>query len=128
MDLGCRRSEQGTRVALHKYALSSGNPDRAALETAYRDFEAATRPYFCTVSIYNPANPANMNPLVFFTHPCPVRWWRGMTLSAGLRPIPCRRHPSLLYRRGQTLMSLAPRCAELGDKALAYETAQARPQ
>jgi len=32
------------------------------------NFEAATRPYLCT-SCHNPANPANINPLVFFTHP-----------------------------------------------------------
>lgn len=60
--------QQGTRVSLYSYVLSPGNPNRPALETAYRDFEAAARPHFC-VSCHNPANPKGMNPLVFFTHP-----------------------------------------------------------
>jgi len=55
-------------VSLCNYTLSPDNPNRAALEAAYRDFESATRPYFCT-ACHNPGNPANVNPLVFFTHP-----------------------------------------------------------
>ncbi len=118
--------EQGTRVALYKYALSSRNPDRAALETAYRDFEAATRPYFCT-SCHNPANPANMNPLVFFTHPAQALVARHdivRRLEANTMP------PTGITdeKARAKLITLAQRFSDLGDKALAYENAQAKPQ
>ena len=56
------------RASLYDYTLSKGNPERAALESAYSDFESAARPYNCN-SCHNPANPRGINPLLFFTHP-----------------------------------------------------------
>lgn len=119
--------QQGTRVSLYTYSLSPGNPDRAALETAYRDLEGAMRPYFCT-SCHNPANPANMNPLVFFTHPSQALVARhdivkqleanAMPPGTGIKHDAAR----------QNLIRLAQHFAELGDKALAYEHAQVKTE
>jgi hypothetical protein len=118
---------QGTRVALYTYTLSPGNPDRAALESAYRDFESATRPYMCT-SCHSPANPAGMNPLVFFTHPSQALTARHeivARLEANTMP-PNKGIPDEQARA--QLIALAKHFAEEGDKALAYEKAQTRPQ
>jgi hypothetical protein len=112
--------QQGTRVALYNYSLSPGNPNRAALETAYRDLEAATRPYMCT-GCHNPANPANMNPLVFFTHPSQALTARHeivRRLETNTMP-PDVGIPDENARKN--LIVLAQRFAEVGDKALAYE-------
>jgi hypothetical protein len=119
--------QQGVRVALYNYALSPSNPHRAGLEGAYRDFEAATRPYMCT-GCHNPANPANMNPLVFFTHPSQaltarheiVRRLEANTMppNGGIADEKAR----------QALIVLAQHFADEGDKALAYENRQARPE
>ena len=115
--------QEGPRVSLYNYTLSRDNPNRAALEAAYRDFEAATRPYFCT-GCHNPGNPANVNPLVFFTHPSQalvarhdiVRRLQANTMppNTGIADEKAR----------QNLIVLAQRFAELGDKALAYESSQ----
>ncbi len=119
--------QQGTRVSLYSYTLSPANPDRAALETAYRDFEGASRPYFCT-GCHNPANPANMNPLVFFTHPSQALTARHQIverLEANTMP-PGGGIKDEAER--QKLIVLAKHFAEVGDQALAYEEGQLRPR
>jgi hypothetical protein len=115
--------QQGTRVSLYNYLLSPGNPDRAVLESAYRDFESASRPYFCT-NRHNPGNPANMNPLIFFTHPSQALVARHdivKELKANAMP------PGVGIKDDwarENLILLAQHFAEEGDKALAYEKTQ----
>jgi len=117
--------QAGPRVALYTYALSKGNPVRADLEIAYRDFEAESRPYFCT-SCHNPANPSGINPLAFFTHPSQALAARHEIVSkleANQMP-PQIGIPDPVAR--QKLIEKARAFAETGDRALAYEKQQAR--
>jgi hypothetical protein len=117
--------QPGPRVALYTYALSKNNPVRADLESAYRDFEAASRPYFCT-SCHNPANPSGANPLVFFTHPSQALTARHEIVSkleANLMPPPAGIADAAAR---QALIEKARVFAETGDRALAYEKNQAR--
>jgi hypothetical protein len=117
--------QMGPRVALYTYALSKGNPERAKLESAYRDFEAESRPYFCT-SCHNPANPASTNPLVFFTHPSQALTARHeivQKLEANQMPPPNGIADATARQR---LIEKARAFAEVGDRALAYEKQQAR--
>jgi hypothetical protein len=115
----------GPRVALYTYSLSKNNPARAELETAYRAFEAESRPYFCT-SCHNPANPAATNPLVFFTHPSQALAARHdivRKLEANQMPPPGGISDDAAR---QKLIEKARAFAEAGDRALAYEKQQAR--
>jgi hypothetical protein len=118
--------KQGPRVALYSYSLSPGNPARAELETTYRDFETASRPYFCT-SCHNPGNPAGINPLVFFTHPSQALVARHdivNQLEINRMPPPKGISDDAARRR---LIDLARRFAAAGDRALTYERDQIRP-
>jgi hypothetical protein len=117
--------QAGPRVALYNYVLSKGNPVRAELESAYRNFEAESRPYFCT-SCHNPANPTGINPLVFFTHPSQALVARHEIVSrleANQMP-PQGGIPDPVAR--QKLTEKARAFAETGDRALAFEKQQAR--
>jgi hypothetical protein len=118
--------KQGPHVALYTYVLSPGNPARGELETAYRDFEAASRPYFCT-SCHNPANPAGINPLVFFTHPAQALVARHdivNQLEINRMPPP---HGIDDDAARQKLIALAKKFAAAGDRALSYERHQIAP-
>ena len=111
-------------MSLCNYTLSPDNPNRAALEAAYRDFESATRP-FCT-ACHNPGNPANVNPLVFFTHPSQALVARHdivRRLQANTMP---PKTGIADEKARQNLIVLAQRFVELGDTALAYESSQAK--
>jgi hypothetical protein len=115
----------GPRVALYSYSLSRDNPVRAELESAYRDFEAESRPYFCT-SCHNPANPSGANPLVFFTHPSQALTARHEIVSkleANAMPPPGGIADPVAREK---LIAKARIFAETGDRALAYEKQQAR--
>jgi len=115
----------GPRVALYTYSLSKDNPVRAELETAYRAFEAESRPYFCT-SCHNPANPAATNPLVFFAHPSQALTARHdivNKLEANLMPPP---NGIADTAARQKLIDKARAFAQAGDRALAYEKQKAQ--
>lgn len=115
--------QPGPRVALYTYSLSHDNPARADLETAYRDFEAAARPYYCT-SCHNPANPKSITPLIFFTHPSQALVARHDIVKA----LEDNRMPPpdgiADNDQRQKLLELAKRFADQGDRALAYEKTQ----
>jgi hypothetical protein len=115
----------GPRVALYTYSLSKDNPARAELETAYRAFEAESRPYLCT-SCHNPANPVATNPLVFFTHPSQALTARHdivTKLEANQMPPP---NGIADTAARQKLIDKARAFSEAGDRALAYEKQKAR--
>lgn len=112
------------RASLYDYTLSKGNPERAALESAYSDFESAARPYACT-GCHNPANPRGINPLIFFTHPAQALAGRHdivTQLEQNKMPPP---NGITDAAARQKLVDLAKRFAEEGDRALAYESGQA---
>jgi hypothetical protein len=81
----------------------------------------------CT-SCHNPANPANINPLVFFTHPAQalvarhdiVRRLQANTMPPGGGIADDKARSDLIV--------LAQRFAEEGDKALAYENTRIKHQ
>lgn len=113
------------RASLYDYTLSKGNPERAALESAYSDFESAARPYNCT-TCHNPANPRSINPLIFFTHPAQALAGRhDIVTQLELNKMPPPKGISDDAAR-QKLIELAKRFAEEGDRALAYESSQAK--
>lgn len=115
----------GPRVALYTYVLSKNNPEGAALESAYRAFEAESRPYFCT-SCHNPANPAATNPLVFFTHPAQALTARHEIVSKlVLNQMPPPNGIADSAAR-EKLIEKAKAFAAAGDRALAYERAAAK--
>jgi hypothetical protein len=118
--------KEGPKVALYSYSLSPGNPARAELENAYRDFEAASRPYFCT-SCHNPGNPTGINPLVFFTHPSQALVARhDIVNQLEINRMPPPEGISDDAAR-QKLLDLDRRFAAAGDRALSYERSQIRP-
>ena len=112
------------RASLYDYTLSKGNPERAALEDAYSNFESAARPYNCT-SCHNPANPRGINPLIFFTHPAQALAGRHQIVEQlEQNKMPPPKGISDEAARAK-LIDLAKRFADEGDKALAYESKQA---
>jgi hypothetical protein len=112
------------RASLYEYTLSKGNPERAALEDAYSNFESAARPYNCT-SCHNPANPRGINPLIFFTHPAQALAGRhDIVEQLELNKMPPPKGITDEAARAK-LIDLAKRFADEGDKALAYEGKQA---
>jgi hypothetical protein len=117
--------QAGPRVALYTYVLSKNNPERRRLETAYRAFEAESRPYLCT-SCHNPANPAGINPLVFFTHPGQALVARHdivKQLEANKMPPPNGITSNAARAK---LIQKARAFSAAGDRALAYERRLAR--
>jgi hypothetical protein len=115
----------GPRVALYTYILSKKNPERVRLENAYRDFETESRPYFCT-SCHNPANPAGINPLMFFTHPSQALVARHdivKQLESNQMPPPNGITSDVARAK---LIEKARAFSEAGDRALTYERQLAR--
>jgi hypothetical protein len=108
------------RTALFDYLLSVNNPDRAALERAYKALAEEARRYSCS-ACHNPANPASMNPLIIFNLP-------NQALSGRHAIVYALSHNEMPPRQGiddesarQHLLKLAENFAQVGDRALAFE-------